>query len=215
METTIAIKETADSRDTLEDISVEGLIDQRVSPGVMVLAPPMRLLHVNEQAWELIRCLNDMEHGNGNGCSKRVRGSLPNSLHQVCSEIFLHLRGFTHVKDWGRLEIRRLIGPPNHPRLIRGFGVPGQNGREHSRVVLLIEAIGRRREVNNQETTARFKFTEREQTIVHYLSKGCTNKEIASALKLALPTVKEHIRHIMEKTKTTTRTGILVRVFRM
>ena len=50
---------------------------------------------------------------------------------------------------------------------------------------------------------------------MQYLAKGWTNKEIASALQLALPTVKEHIRHIMAKTNTTTRTGILVRVFHM
>jgi len=30
-----------------------------------------------------------------------------------------------------------------------------------------------------------------------------------------LPTVKEHIRHIMTKTRTTTRTGILIQVFRI
>ena len=66
-----------------------------------------------------------------------------------------------------------------------------------------------------EETRQRFQFSEREQAVVQYLAKGWTNKEIASALQLALPTVKERIRHIMAKTNTTTRTGILVRVFHM
>ena len=67
----------------------------------------------------------------------------------------------------------------------------------------------------NVETKERFQFTEREQTIVQCLSRGWTNKQIAVAVNLALPTVKEHIRHIMDKTKTNTRTGILVQVYRM
>ena len=54
-----------------------------------------------------------------------------------------------------------------------------------------------------------------EQAVVRCLAKGWANKEVASALQIALPTVKEHIRHIMVKTNTTTRTGILVRVSHM
>ncbi len=89
------------------------------------------------------------------------------------------------------------------------------SGREHSRVVLPLEAIGRQKEELNEETRERFQFTEREQAIMQCLAKGWTNKEIGGALKLTLPTVKEHIQHIMAKTNTTTRAGILVRVFRM
>jgi hypothetical protein len=42
--------------------------------------------------------------------------------------------------------------------------------------------------------------------------KGWTNKEIANEMGLALQTVKEHFKHILEKTRTTTRTGIVMQV---
>ena len=80
--------------------------------------------------------------------------------------------------------------------------------------MILLEEIGRRKEELNEETKERFRLTEREQVVVQCLTKGWTNKEIAAALNLALPTVKEHIRHIMEKTRTSTRTGIVVQLFR-
>jgi DNA-binding NarL/FixJ family response regulator len=49
--------------------------------------------------------------------------------------------------------------------------------------------------------------------VIGYLARGQTNKEIANALGITEQTVKEHIKHIMKKTRSTTRTGILVRIF--
>ena len=57
--------------------------------------------------------------------------------------------------------------------------------------------------------------TTREVSVVQHLLKGWTNKEIGSALKVTEQTIKEHIKHIMAKTQTTTRTGILVHVLRL
>ncbi len=211
MEIRNAIEGTVHPSETLEQISVDTLINQRVGPGIVVLAPPMRVLHINQPAWELIRRITHVKDGNeGSG---RAMGLLPMSIRQIGAEIFATLRERSHAKDWERFEIKRVLSTANQRVLIRGFGVPDRNGREYSRVVLLLEAIGRRKEALNGETTRRLQLTEREQAVVQCLSKGCTNKEIATALRVALPTVKEHVRHIMDKTNTTTRTGILVRLF--
>ncbi len=211
MEITDGIDATVHPGDILEQIHVDTLIDQRVSPGMLVLAPPMRLLHINQYASELIQHITHVKHGNGR--SKREMGFLPRSLHQICTEIFATLRDRTHAKDWERFEIKRVICAPHQPILIRGFGMSDSGKREHSRVVLLLEPVGRRKEEFMEETRARFQFTKREQAVVQCLAKGWTNKEIGDALELALPTVKEHIRHIMDKTSTTTRTGVLARMF--
>ncbi len=213
MEFTNAIEGAVDSTLVLENIDIDSLIEQRVSPGMLVLAPPMRLLHINQHAWEIIRNIPHVDDGNAH--VKHAKGLLPKCLQEICAEILESLQDRSHAKDWERFEVKRVVGSQQQPILIRGFGVPNLSGREHSRVVLLLEAIGCRKEELNEETRERFQFTEREQAIVQCLAKGWTNKEIGAALKLALPTVKEHIRHIMAKTDTTTRTGILVRVFRM
>jgi DNA-binding NarL/FixJ family response regulator len=60
-----------------------------------------------------------------------------------------------------------------------------------------------------------FRLTDREIMVVQNLLKGWTNKEIANELGVTEQTIKEHIKHIMAKTKTTTRTGILVQVIRL
>ncbi len=211
METAIAIQGAVHPSETPEQTSVDTLIDQRVGPGMLVLAPPMRVLHVNQHAGELIRQITQVN--NGHGRSRHAIGRLPMSIRHICEEIFDTLRVRDHAKDWERLEIKRVLSLPNQVVLVRGFGVPDCRGREYSRVVLLLETIGRRKLELNEESNQRFHLTEREQEVVQCLTKGMTNKAVATTLRVALPTVKEHVRHIMDKTNTTTRTGILVRLF--
>jgi DNA-binding NarL/FixJ family response regulator len=57
-----------------------------------------------------------------------------------------------------------------------------------------------------------FHLTARETTVVQHLLKGWTNKEIANEMRLAEQTIKEHFKHISEKTSTTTRTGIVMTI---
>jgi DNA-binding NarL/FixJ family response regulator len=48
--------------------------------------------------------------------------------------------------------------------------------------------------------------------VIIYLKLGFTNKEIAGRMNLSEYTVKEHLKRIMHKTKTTTRTGLIGRM---
>ena len=190
----------------------ENLAEPRGGPGVLVLAPPMRLLHMNQRAWDLTSHIDHCE--NGNGISKAAKGLLPAPLLQLCAEIFRHLKDRTEAKDWEQFEVRRMLGAPERPLMIHGFGVPGNKGQEQSRVIIVMEELGSQNGNANQQAAERFQFTEREQGVVQCLAKGWTNKEISCELGIAMPTVKEHIRHIMEKTKSTTRTGVLAQIFR-
>lgn len=49
-------------------------------------------------------------------------------------------------------------------------------------------------------------FTKREQEIVSHVSRGFTNREIASALSLSEKTIEFHLKSIMTKTESSTRT---------
>ena len=80
--------------------------------------------------------------------------------------------------------------------------------------MITLEELGRRQQLSTDQAKERFQLTNREQSVVENLAKGWTNKEIANALKITEQTVKEHIKHIMRKTNSTTRTGVLVQVFR-
>jgi DNA-binding NarL/FixJ family response regulator len=79
----------------------------------------------------------------------------------------------------------------------------------------MMEGIGRWQETGLKQAMELFNLTDREQAVVQNLSRGWTNKEIATELRITEQTVKEHIKHIMQKTRTSTRTGILAQVLRL
>jgi DNA-binding CsgD family transcriptional regulator len=189
----------------------ETLADQRAGPGIVVLSASMQLLHMNRQASELAKQINLAEYGNGN--TKTAHGVLPTALTELCAEIVKALHVRTEAKDWEQFEIKRVTGTPEQPVLLRGFGLPDRGGVQYARLVVTMEELGRRQQLNTDQAKEKFQLTNREQAVVEHLAKGWTNKEIANALQITEQTVKEHIKHIMRKTNATTRTGILVQIF--
>lgn len=189
----------------------ETLADQRAGPGIVVMSAAMQLLHMNRQASELSKQINAAEHG-GNSI-KSAHGVLPTALTELCGEIVKALHVRTEAKDWEQFEIKRVTGNPDQPVLLRGFGLPDRGGVQFARLVVTLEELGRRQQLNTDQAKEKFQLTNREQSVVEHLAKGWTNKEIANALQITEQTVKEHIKHIMRKTNATTRTGILVHIF--
>jgi RNA polymerase sigma factor (sigma-70 family) len=49
------------------------------------------------------------------------------------------------------------------------------------------------------KTGNRINLTVRERVILKFVSKGCTNKEIAEALHISVETVKKHLQNIYRK----------------
>lgn len=190
----------------------DNLADQRAGAGIVVLSSSMQLLHMNRQAAELSKLINMAE--NGGAPAKSAQGVLPSALTELCTEVMKALQVRTEAKDWEQFEVKRIAGNPNQPVLLRGFGLPDRGGIQYARLVVTLEELGRRQQLNTDQAKERFQLTNREQSVVENLAKGWTNKEIANALKITEQTVKEHIKHIMRKTNSTTRTGVLVQVFR-
>jgi DNA-binding CsgD family transcriptional regulator len=190
---------------------VETIADQRTGSGIVVLSASMQLLHMNRQASDLSRQINLAE------CSgqapKSIHGVLPKALTELCSEIVKALQVRTEAKDWEQFEIKRVAGNPEQPILLRGFGLPDRGGVRYARLVVTMEELARRQQFNTDQAKEKFQLTNREQSVIEHLAKGWTNKEIANALQITEQTVKEHIKHIMRKTDSTTRTGILVHIF--
>src|SRR5439155_1627194 len=173
--------------DGFDNSSSDNLIHQRGSLGILVLAPTARLLQMSQRAWDVIRQIHDDESANGEGKSKAAKGLLPRALLQICRETFTHLQSRTTTKDWEQFEVRRIIGAPKNPMLIRGFGVPDRRGSEHARIIVILEALGRREKESNrsgeneqwngdvnEQTKERFQFTDRQQEVMKCLARGWT-----------------------------------------
>jgi len=185
----------------------ESIADKRMGPGILMLSSSMQLLYSDRRIWELFGKIKPQE-------GKAQHGVLPPAVEGLCSEIIKLLQVRTEAKDWEYFRVKRVVGDPVQPILLSGVGIPEQHGGK-SRVLITIEALGRRQEAMIEQAKELFRLTTREVSVVQHLLKGWTNKEIASALTVTEQTIKEHIKHIMAKTQTTTRTGILVHVLRL
>ncbi len=122
MGTRFATRETGDSSVALKNSKAQHLMQQRLAPGVCVLASPTHLIYVNHKARQLMRQMSAAEPARDS--PRPSKGLLPTSLQKISVEIFRCLRTQVPTTDWEQCEVKRLAGDPKHPLLIRGFGIP-------------------------------------------------------------------------------------------
>src|ERR1051326_1812932 len=128
---------------------------------------------------------------------KQQKATLPLGIGEALADIMAMLEPRADARNPENYLIRRVIKDVDRPLLISGFGLPDPYRPTQSRLLVLIEEIGRREEVVARQAKDLFHLTAREVAVVEHLLKGWTNKEIAFVLKLTEQTVKEHIQRIM------------------
>jgi len=197
-----------ESRLAVSDASsetVQIIASQRAHSGLLVFTPLMDLVHVNEEAMLLGSQLTRTRTGHA------ASGIVPHEIVKFCEEIVARLTARGDAKEWEHFELRRMVGLPTYPVLLRGFGLP-DNSPSQARVMILMERISLRGNFRIEPAISRYNLTKREVQVLHQLAKGLTNKEIANDLEITENTVKEHIKRLMQKMNVTTRTGLLSRI---
>ena len=188
-------------------IDLRHIAEKRAGPGIMVFNSSRRLVYQDGEAIALCREINSVE-------SPKDR-EIPGRVVDVCNEVRKQLRQRTHAKDWEEFRVKGVLSDCPRPVLISGIGLPDHQNPLQSQILVTIEVLGRGNNGILEQSRQRFRLTVREVTVVQQLLKGWTNREIGDSLGVREQTVKEHIKHIMEKTKTITRTGILVQLMRL
>src|SRR6185503_15961454 len=116
------------------------------------------------------------------------------------------------VKNPNELQLKHVISNRQTEILILATGLPDATDVDRSEILVLMEEISRPSQPLLRSAKKRFTFTDREVSVVQHLLKGMTNKEIANEMDVTEQTVKEHIKNVMKKTNTLTRTAILLAV---
>lgn len=186
---------------------LEAIAERRSVPGVMLFAGTGDVLFMNAEAEVLTRQIMAARTEAG------AQEVLPAEIRDLC----VSLRNVLELDDpaysEGQHELRRVAGDLPTPVLFRGFPLAPYSVNDDACMLVLMEKIGRERCIVSDQVKDQFRLTGREVEIVKYISAGWTNKEIAQHLAISEHTVKEHVRHLLKKTKSTTRTGILAQIF--
>jgi hypothetical protein len=105
-------------------------------PGIVVLSPSMKILHLNRQARFLI---NGLASTTSEAQQPNNRTDiLPPVLINLAGEILSVLRSRHEMKEKGEFEIRHSANGSGKPVLIRGVGVPNGHEVEQARIVFLL-----------------------------------------------------------------------------
>jgi len=186
--------------------STQALVEKRKDSGFLMLSSAMHVLHWDRRAWELCRNIATPTTGDA------MPGALPMPITDFAQEIVKMMGIRRDSKDWEQFQVRRVIKNGQDSIFLSGIGLPAPGGLDASRVLIILEQITQRQGFSLERAKEQFHFTGREIEVIEHLKKGWTNKEIANAITISELTVKEHIKHIMDKTRTSTRTGILMKI---
>src|SRR5438445_3739590 len=180
----------------------QSLANQRAGHGILIVTLDGRILWTDSRATELCRQMQVV--------TEKREGILPLPVIKLVKEIGELLELRNHPKDWEAFNVKRVIKGCETHIFVAGIGLPAGVGHGTERTVLLtLDVIALRKSVSRLNA---FQLTAKEITVAELLLKCSSNKEIASAIDVTVQTAKEHVKHIMEKTKTNTRTGIVMAI---
>ncbi len=185
----------------------ESMAVPHAGPGIMLLTASMRLLYKDRRAGELCQQIIRCQDG------KAANGVLPPAVASLVDQIQKLLKVRTDPKDWEQIQLRRVVNTLHSSVLLCGTALMDQTHAQQRILIVLSEVgIGVWQDKVIVQAKEMFQLTAREATVVQHLLKGWTNKEIAIEMGLSEQTIKEHFKHISEKTSTTTRTGIIMKI---
>ncbi len=178
----------------------EAIAQERTSPGVLLFTQRRELLYTNKEALDFsARLFNGAR-------PTATQGLLAPAILSLCEELTQHMNDCPDPKDWEQFQVKRVVLSPPNPMLLRGIGIPASGS-----LLILIENLSehQRTEVALDAT---YKLSSRERAVINFLTLGLTNKQIAGRLRLSEHTIKDHLKHVMRKTRARTRTGVLARL---
>ena len=193
-----------------DDVSIdrkESLAFRHAGPGIMLLTASMRLLYKDRRAGELCQQIIRCQDG------KTANGLLPPAIACLVYQIRNILTVRPDPKDWEQIQLGRVVDTLHSSLLLCGTPLIDETTAE-TRILIVISEVGIGAWQDNVivQATEKFQLTAREATVVQHLLKGWTNREIAIEMGLSEHTVKRHCKHLSEKTSTTTRTGIAMKI---
>ena len=179
------------------------LAEQRAGEGILLMTARGRILLIDSRATELCQQIR-VAAGERGGT-----GTLPLPIVKIVNEIADSLDSRSHLKDSEAFSLRRVIEGHHGSIMVAGIGLPAGSHATERRILLTLDTSIPRTSMRRVDA---FHLSPREASTVEGLLKGSTNKEIARAMGITEQTAKEHIKHIMEKTKTSTRTGVIMAI---
>ena len=181
------------------------ILKKRSLPGMLIFDVEGRFLYSNRETLEMIAGL-----GESDKAGESTGPPIPTEIHALCREL----------KDSVKPQASDPLRETPHAILanregqifsLRAFFMGdhgGDTGPSH--MMVLVERIIKKHEVDLEKARKEFKLSKREAEVLNHLCQGANNKEISDRLYICEYTVKDHIKMLMRKMGVSSRNEILV-----
>jgi DNA-binding CsgD family transcriptional regulator len=187
------------------DNSLE-IIRSRQAPGVLIFDFNNRLLYSNRESLALIPDIpttGAQQDGRQSAIHEEILGlcdSLKQSLtpgsHNQNQKIAMTC---THMVD----GVERLVS-------LRAFVIQGHDSSsDKGHIMVMAERVVENHERNFEKIKKDFNFSSRELEVLKLVCAGLSNRGIAEKLFISEYTVKDHLKHIMQKMEVSSRSAIM------
>ncbi len=178
------------------------IIKNRTSPGIVIFDLNRKLQHLNSEASKMLSSAKNFDH-------QSVRGELqiPKEIYECYDQLCARINPDQDANE-KRTYVYHTMKCDSGFRALRAFFIKGKD-KESTQVLVLIDKTVEIHGPDFELIKAEFELTDRELEVLELLCEGFSNKEIARKLSICVYTVKDHIKHIMEKTTTSSRGEIV------
>ena len=189
-------------------LPVNELINNRSDPGILIFNLKSEITFANQIAWDILNGESSPKHPlKGHGTY-----SLPDNILPIYDDLKQRLNRFAWNSCPDSVYLKKVVTIGASSFLIRAFIVSDKNKGSSTHFLLLIEKSAARSRIDVERARVHYHLSLREFQVVQLLVGGLTNKEIANQLKIAEPTVKDHMHKITGKVGASTRCGIVSQV---
>ena len=173
------------------------IVKGRLNPGILIFNIHMRLLYSNDEALDLVPEIGDLKTA-GNGSM--------DIIHKLCKDII------NSGPVNGGMNSAILHNNSGSPCSARAFLLGNAKEAKPTSIMLLLERIIEKHEIDFQEVKNRFGLTGRETEVLVHICAGLRNKEISEKLFISEYTIKDHIKKLMLKLEVSSRAEIIAHI---
>lgn len=192
------------------------IINKRSSPGILIFDLQCKLQYINEEALTIVSSTQKVLKPTISSKGPYIPKEIYNCCDQLKERIKLD-NGIINITN-NHNHINDILRSNTGNYAIRAFLIErkrkaSSHTKEYSHILVLLEKTIETHGINFLMAKTKFQLTDRELEVLELLCAGSPSKEISKKLSISIYTVKDHIKHILEKTHTTSR-GELVAILK-
>ena len=170
-----------------------GVLKKRTVPGIMIFDGDNVLLYSNKEAFDMLP---------GPRKTRVTDDKSMDVINKLCAV----------VRNSGDCPQFAILHDASGPSCsVRSFFVNNIE-RNQGHIMVLMERIIEKHEIDFQDVMKRFDLTNREAEVLRLVSDGLSNRELSQRLFISEYTVKDHIKKLMKKMGASSRAVIMKKV---